>query len=464
MRWLLAASVLAWSAPVWSQAEPASGDAKAPAMKAANLDELLMKVKAGWKQDDAELRKREAEFLADESKQKGLLRQAKADLEALQKKTEAMEKEFDTNEVLMARLEETLRLRLGTMAELFGVIRQVAGEAQSQVDASLTAAQHPDRGDTIASLASSKGLPSISELQALWFVLQQEMTESGKVARFTAKVVTATGQEQEMEVVRVGVFNAFAGGKYLTWDAKVGKLLELARQPAERFRQGAAALAESKEGYTRVAVDPSRGKILEALVQTPDFFEQIPFGGMIGYITLSLGAAAFLLGLGRLFVLLFVGFRIRRQRSNKTIKLSNALGRILDIYAKNPHLDTETLTHKLDEAILRESAKLERYLWAVKIISVVAPLMGLLGTITGMITTFQSITMFGTGDPRLMAGGISEALVTTELGLIVAIPLVLLHSVAASMSRSLVEILEQQSTGLVARRAEQEKAPDGAAV
>jgi len=269
--------------------------------------------------------------------------------------------------------------------------------------------------------------------------------------------------EVEKEVIRVGAFTAIADGKYLVWEEKVGKLQELARQPTAMHMAGAAALTEAKEGYVRMSVDPSRGQLLSVLVQTPSFFERLPYGGIIGYIIICLGLLTFLLALVRGLILTIVGLKVRRQQANTTPSPKNPLGRIMEIQTKNPELDLETLEHRLDEAILRESAKLERFLWAVKIVSVVAPLMGLLGTVTGMIRTFTSIVMYGTGDPKVMASGISEALVTTMLGLIVAIPLVLLHSWLASISKRVTTVLEEQSTGIIATQAEKESCANGAA-
>jgi biopolymer transport protein ExbB len=135
-------------------------------------------------------------------------------------------------------------------------------------------------------------------------------------------------------------------------------------------------------------------------------------------------------------------------------RADNPLGRVLRVYEENQSADVEKLGLKLDEAILKETPALERGIMLLKVLSVVAPLLGLLGTVTGMIKTFQAITLFGTGDPKLMAGGISEALVTTVLGLVTAIPLLLLHSVVSTRSKNLVQVLDEQSVGLVAERAE----------
>ena len=133
---------------------------------------------------------------------------------------------------------------------------------------------------------------------------------------------------------------------------------------------------------------------------------------------------------------------------------NNPLSRIFDVAEQNKGSDVETLELKLAEQILVERSSIDTGIWLVRLISVVAPLLGLFGTITGMINTFQAITLFGTGDPKLMAGGISQALVTTVLGLTAAIPLVLLHSVAQTRSRSIQQILDEQSAGLIAERAE----------
>jgi biopolymer transport protein ExbB len=438
---------MTWAWPQVVEAEKPS--------KPKTMGQLLEQVRTGWKVESTEIKKREAEFVAAKKNQRKLLKKAKAQLKAEQKRSKELEDEFDKNEALMARLEETLRIRLGTMGELFGVIRQVAGDTRGHLDVSLVSAQIPDRGKQLETLASSKGLPSIKQLENLWFLLQQEMIESGKVVRFPATMVSVHGEKQKVDVIRVGTFNALTEGKYLNWMPEVGQLVELGRQPPARFLSTVTDLQEAKEGYVRFGLDPSRGSILSLLVQTPDFLERIHFGGLIGYVIIGLGLVTMLLALLRLLVLVVVGVRVRRQLSCQDVRTSNPLGRILDVQKQYPDADTEVLEHKLDEAILRESARLERYLWAVKIVSVVAPLMGLLGTVTGMIQTFQSITLFGTGDPKLMAGGISEALVTTMLGLLVAIPLVLLHSWMKSMSTRMVEVLEEQSTGMVAKHREE---------
>ncbi len=431
-------------------------------LKPTSLQDLLKMVKAGWQEENVAIKKRESEFLAAKGKRKDLLKKAKLKLASLQKQAAAMERRFEENEATMARLEDTLQARLGTMGELFGVVRQAAGEAKAHLDASMTSSEFPGRGKKLQPLTQSKALPSLDQLETLWYLYQQEMVESGRIVKFRGKLINKDGEEEEADIIRVGVFTALAKGKYLNWQEQTGKLIELARQPARRYLQTVDELENAKKGYARLAVDPTKGQLLSQLVQTPSFMERIHFGGVIGYIIIAIGLLTLALGLLRLVVLTVVGLLVAKQKRSKTPGKHNPLGRVLAVYTESKDSDPEILERKLDEAIMRESSRLERFLWAVKIVSVVSPLLGLLGTVTGMIQTFQSITLYGTGDPKMMAGGISEALVTTMLGLMVAIPLVLLHSWMKSITKRITDILEVQSAGIVAKIAEEAKVSEPA--
>lgn len=426
----------------------------AAAQKPESLDALLAKVRDGYRTDKAELAKREAEFKSAKDKQAALLADARAKLAAAEKKSVDLEREFQANELELAKLEETLRTRLGTMGELFGVVRTVAGDTSAQVNASVISSQLPGREDRVTKLAGSESLPNIEELRHLWFVMQQEMTESGRVAKYDAVVIDDAGKEQKTAVVRIGTFNVVSDDGFLTYLPEVGKLAELPRQPPAQFLSAVPELTRATSGHVRFPVDPSRGAILSLLIETPSIEERIQLGGLIGYFVLGLGAFALLVALIRFGGLTLTDMKIRAQLKSKTPNAGNPVGRVLGVYEKNRTLPPEDLERKLDEVIVQESARLDRFLWIVKVVAVSAPLLGLLGTVTGMIRTFQAITLFGTGDPKLMAGGISEALVTTMLGLVVAIPLVLSHAVLTNISKRLLEIVEEQAAGVVASRAE----------
>ncbi len=467
MRWLsptLAGLMIFAGAQIALAQEPSAeqkaADEAAAAMPAAkmppqssSMEALLERVKKGWAGERKANREREAIFAKAKADQQRLLDEAKATRAALERRSETLERRFEDNELSLANLEETLTQRLGALGELFGVVRQIAGDTRSQVEGSLVSAQIPGREEFLEELGKNKSLPSIESLEKLWFHLHQEMTELGRVVRFPATVVTVDGEHEQREVVRVGAFNALAGGVYLVYEDQA--LKELPKQPPGTYLDTVSRFEAATTGLATLALDPSRGSILKVLIQTPSFRERIEFGGVIGYAIIALGVLAGFFAIARGIVVYLTGRKVAAQKKSDRVSDKNPLGRVLGIYEANRGTDVETLELKLDEAIMGESARLEKLLWLVKVVSVVAPLMGLLGTVTGMIRTFQAITLFGTGDPKMMASGISEALVTTMLGLMVAIPLVLLHALVSNVSKGVVEVLEEQAAGLIARRAEQ---------
>jgi len=425
-----------------------------PVPEAKSLQELLEIVRQGWRDEKKENQQREAEFRQAKADQEKLLANAKAVQAREEARSEELERTFTENETRLAETEATLTERLGSLGELFGVVRQVAGDAAGIVDGSLISAEIPGREEFLAELGKSKALPSIELLTDLWYELQREMTEQGKVVRFTAPVLTLEGGSEERQVIRAGVFSAISNGEYLLWDPVNQRLTELARQPPSKYLSTVAPFEKLTEGMGRLAVDPGRGSLLSVLIDTRTLTERIPEGGYVGYTIIALGAIAAVLAIVRWFMVFVASRKVAAQQKSDKADPGNPLGRVLGVYEANRDVDPETLELKLDEAVMRESSKLERFIWLVKVVSVVAPLLGLLGTVTGMIRTFQAITLFGAGDPKMMAGGISEALVTTMLGLMIAIPLVLLHALLASSTKRIIEILDEQSAGLIARQAE----------
>jgi biopolymer transport protein ExbB len=217
--------------------------------------------------------------------------------------------------------------------------------------------------------------------------------------------------------------------------------------------QGATSIASATD-MVEFSIDPTRGQLLALLVQAPDLRGRLEQGGVIGYLIICLGLVALLLAIYRLVALTITNRKIQRQLHNMDDPGDNPLGRVLKIYKSQDEWNTETLELRLGEAVLRELPRVSRGLGFLKIAAAVAPLMGLLGTVTGMIITFQAITLFGAGDPKLMAGGISQALVTTVLGLTVAIPTLLLHQLVHSRAKQIQELLEQEAVALVALQVE----------
>ncbi len=432
------------------------------AQEPQSLEQLLEFVKRGQVTEARENRAREQRFAQDKANQESELRRAEAERERQEQRSAELENIFEENELLVAAKQQQLKEKLGTLAELFGHLTSTAGDLASNLENSMTSVQYPGReqflNDLIKKMSGSDTLPSIEEIEKVWFELQREMVESGKVVRFETELAKPNGDKVDQTVVRVGVWNMVsADGNYLQYVPEKGTVEELARQPAGPFRGWAANLAASDSGLQRFGIDPTGptgGSFLAALINSPNLEERWHQGGYIGYAITAVGVFAFLLAIWRLIVLTGVSAKVNKQLKTEKAMENNPLGRVLKIHEDNPTMDPETLELKLSEGILRETPKLESGLTLLKIISAVAPLMGLLGTVTGMIVTFQAITIFGAGDPKAMAGGISGALVTTVLGLLVAIPTVLLHTIVNGRAQRIIHVLNEQTTGIIAEHTE----------
>ena len=422
--------------------------------KPQSLRELLRLVQEGFETERHENIQREEDFKRRRDDQEQLLADAIAKRERLEALSQQLESAYTENEVAIGGNQARLTEQLGQMGELFGVVRQMANDLSSRTWESITNSQLGSRKELLDRLGRARELPSTEDLRRLWFELQREMTEQGRVVRYRANVLSLDGQPEEREVIRAGVFNVIAGGRYLAWESREQQLRVLSRQPPGKYLDTVATFEGTASGFAPLALDPSRGALLAALVETPNRVERVQQGGAVGYVIIVLGGLAFALGLVKWVSVSITSRRVAVQREHETPNSDNPLGRILSVYEENLQADPETLELRLDEAVLHESSKLERFLWIVKVVSAVAPLLGLLGTVTGMIQTFQAITLFGAGDPKMMAGGISEALVTTMLGLITAIPLVLLHATLANSTQRITAVLDEQSAGLIAIRSE----------
>jgi biopolymer transport protein ExbB len=461
----------------------AEGDAAAPVddlvvNQADSLEELLRNIEQKRVTESREHTRREQVFTREKDQQARMLADAQAERRREERRSERLETSFEENEIRIGDLQEQLDKRLGSLRELFGVLQQVAGDTRGLFEGSLISAQLPNRGDWLGELAAKMGtaseLATIDEMERLWFELQREMIESGKVSAFQGTIIELDGQRVETEIIRVGSFALVSEGEYIKYDMSDGSLTELARQPAARFTNSAEDLFDAAPGeVVQFAVDPTRGSLLALLIQAATLGERVgsPFGGIakgecympfcdgqggnVGSVIILGGIIGILLALERLVTLSMVGAKVAAQKKSATANEDNPLGRVLKVYDNNKDVDVETLELKLSEAILGETPSLTRNITLIQVISVVAPLLGLLGTVIGMILTFQAITLFGTGDPKTMAGGISTALMTTVLGLCVAIPMTLLHAIVATRSRSLIHVLEEQSAGIIADHAEQ---------
>ncbi len=413
--------------------------------QADELQQLLQQIRSDVSRDRSQDAERLQAFQGDHNRQLALLNDARKRLAAAEAEQERLKAEFQANEDTLTEQGEALRMRSGQLGEVFGVVKQQAQELQGQLSDSLITAEYPQRDELLA-FAELKRIPSLAELEGLWFLLQQEMTATGEVAPFTASVVQPDGSRAETNVLRIGPFTALTSeGHYLNYEN--GVLQQLPVQPDSGVITQARDFMAGQGNV--VVVDPSRGNLLALLAQTPDLKARIAQGGLVGYIILSLGGIGLLVALWKLMTTIIVELSVRKQlRQPQQAHSNNPLGRVMQAGESGRTTDETEL--RVDEALLKEAPILERGLTLLKLVAAVAPLLGLLGTVTGMIGTFQSITLFGTGDPKLMAGGISQALMTTVLGLCVAIPLLFCHSLLAARSRRLLQLLQQKGLALLA--------------
>ena len=417
---------------------------------ATSLDDLVDKVRNESVLQSKKLAAREHEFLKARDQQAAKLARVKAQLAAERQRGEDLKTRYENNESFITSETQRLHEKTGSLGELFGVVRQTAKDLQSLFKSSLVSTQIRNREGLLQLLSERKTNPSIQELEDFWRLMVDEMVESGKVARFVAPVITVDGEEQEREVVRLGNFNVVSDGLYLRYLPETGRLVELGRQPASRFTSNARDLQKSQNGITSVVIDPSRGAILSLMVQSPDLFDRIGQGGVIGYLIILLGLIGLALVGERSWVLTRMRRKMQRQQVGESLSDETPLVRVRKVADANTELDSEALGTKLDQAILRERPMIKRFLPTLAVFAATAPLLGLLGTVSGMIETFQAITLYGTGDPKLMSGGISVALVTTELGLVVAIPLVLFHNWIAGRAKNVIYMLDQESAAQIA--------------
>jgi len=428
-------------------------------IQAKSLAELLQLVKDGKVVNQRVNEQREREFVADKNRQQKAVKDAQNEQAREEARSERLEAQFEKNEQDIAAKQEILAKRLGSLRELFGVLQQVAGDTQGVLEGSIVSSELPGRGEWLGQFAQSMGksskLATIEEIERLWYELQREMTESSKVSKFNAEVIKLGGEKVTQEVTRIGSFNLVSNGEYVAYDIENQVIKELPKQPEARFVDSATELEAASSGFVPFALDPTRGQLLALQIQVPTIEERVHQGGLPGYVIIGLGIVALIIAVVKFVALTLTGMKVTAQaKSAGSPDGSNPLGRIINVYRENEGVDNETLQLKIDEAIMKEQPSINRFIGFIKIISMVAPLLGLLGTVIGMIVTFQAITLFGTGDPKTMAGGISQALITTVLGLVVAIPTVLLHYFVNTRAQGIMQILNEQSGGLIAEHAE----------
>ena len=416
-----------------------------------DLDLLVESVKTSASIRAKEDRVRLNKFLSDKNKQQSLLDNMKYKLTLEERRSERLTKQYEDNDAELSDLEEQLTLKLGSFGELFGIVRQTAGESKGQFMLSLTNIEFPERIEFLGDLAERKSLdlPTTEELERLWYEILNELNQSGKVKSYNTDILTKSGELVNQDIMRIGVFNSVSDGDYLNLVAEQNLLEYLAKQPERSIRRSVKKLQNSDD-YREVFIDPTRGSLLTKLIDRDTWLERINAGGFVGYVIIIILILGLTMGALRFKFLNEESKSIDKELETNNFLDDSILGKLNSIYSKYSGNNPEDLESQLEDILAKATPPLEKNLSVIKLLAAVAPLLGLLGTVIGMIETFQSITLFGTGDPKLMAGGISQALVTTMLGLIAAVPLLFVHNILDSRSRAISQIYEEQAIGLLA--------------
>lgn len=433
------------------------------AQNASTLAGLLDLVENDRVAESAEYTQRQQEFEQNANRQQQILDTTNERIVEQEQTQSDLSDQFEANEIIIRDKRDILRDRRGDLNELFGTLQGVAGDFLSNFENSLISGQYPGRSeyleDFIAKAGSTIEQLNPEEIERFWFYMQQEVVESARVSTFNGDVALPTGDTVNRSITRIGLYNVISEGEYLNYDGDIGHFQVLPKQPAAGMLSAASDLENSTSGFTLVGIDPTGGvggQVMANLVNFPSVEEQVRNNsGTIGFIIIGVGVVGILIGFLRLLILSLVSIKVRGQLKSDKASKNNPLGRVLLVAESNPAADTETLELKLGEAILQETPALESMLTLIKMIATIAPLGGLLGTVTGMIQVFQQITVYGAGDPTIMAGGISSALMTTVLGIVVAIPTIFMHTVVKSRADNIIHILEEQATGMIAQKAEQ---------
>jgi biopolymer transport protein ExbB len=458
---LLPLAAVVFAAPVLAQnSAPASSH-----------DELLTRVEQVRAAETKAFQDRVAEYNSKASQQEkdALLRQAEQQRMTLDATSDRLSETYDANEVRINNLNTELRDKAGALglAELFGLARQAANDNSSILQQSLITTEFPTpagelpRDEWMRQFSSSRATPTAKELERLWLEIQREMTASGQVAKYRTTVVQPGGAPTEAEVIRIGPFTAIADGQFLSYLPNLRTLNVLPRQLPGEFMAVAREFTNATSGYVDAVVDSNRGVLLGLYVERPTNMERVEQGETIGLIIIVVGALGFLAFVFQLIHLVIVRLAVSSQLKHLDRPTpNNPLGRVLLAFKGDKakiEENADVAELRITEAVLREVPKLERFQAFLRLCVAAGPLLGLIGTVVGMIITFQSITESGSSDPKLMANGIGVAMIATVLGLFVAIALLFANALLNSLSRGVVQILDEQSAGMLAESIEKQR-------
>ncbi|MBP8924298.1 MAG: MotA/TolQ/ExbB proton channel family protein [Pseudomonadales bacterium] len=444
--------------------------AGASAIAQETLDSLMQEVATVRATEQQVFQDRAAKFNAvAPAEQQAMLNEAKARSETLKATSDSLSAKFSANELQINELDKQLREKAAGLglSEVFGLAKQVAGDSATVLEQSLISTQFPapdgqlSRDAWLRGFATSAEIPTTSDLERLWFELQREMVAGGQVAKYNTKIVEPGGQSVDAEVIRIGPFSVTAGDRFLHYLPSLQSLNVYPRQPPSNIRRYASNLASASDGYVQAIVDSSRGVLMALYVERPTWIQRIENGEDINYVILLVGLIAFLCFLFQLVYLILVRVGVSAQLKHlDTPTANNPLGRVLMAFKGDPNnieQDADVAELRISEAVFREVPKLERYQALLRLSVAAGPLLGLIGTVLGMIMTFQAITESGSSDPKLMADGIGAAMIATVLGLGIAIPLLFANALLTSLSKGVTQVIEEQAAGMLAESIERQR-------
>ncbi len=454
--------VLVFSAPAFGQ------DMRQIQVQAREAREALaQKAEADKKAAEAAAAESRARILEDRSSLEAAVRPLEARTRQLSRQIESLAAEIqslnDTEQELTRKLADTDAV----VNELVGVARINAKDIDALVSQNLQTALATGDLAFLEAIAGQSRFPDMDAMRAMADLLDTAIQTSGEVSVRRAAIVDRAGADVEAEILAIGNFTAAyrTAGEvgYLNYSPAGHRLFALSRLPSARVQKQIAAYMDGRG--ESVPLDVSRGGALRQLTHALSLWQQIPKGGPIVWPILAI------LGLGALIAIERTVFLLRRRldadglmqriesladegrwkdcEASCTPLSGKPLARVLRAGLACCHMKREELENALQEAILREIPAMERFLSTLGLLAAIAPLLGLLGTVTGMIDTFHVITQHGTGDPRMMSGGISEALVTTMLGLTVAIPIMLVHTMLNRTVENRIGQMEEKAVALV---------------
>ncbi|RLF05767.1 MAG: MotA/TolQ/Exb proton channel [Thermoprotei archaeon] len=434
---------------------------RASVLKKAELEEKQAK-------KEAEISRKK--ILSDKNALTASLNDLKSEINDLKLKNKRLEKENKKLAEKKARLAVEYNSKDAMAKELTGFIRIAAKDIDALLGRSINSAFNPDREKKIKPVLNKSRFPGMDDIKSMVEILFDEISVAGQVRLIDGPMINRAGRETVSKILTLGNFTAAyqadENGKnetgFLLFSPQSKSLFALSKLPPSFLSKKIKKYMAGKSAD--VPIDISHGAALRQITHRTSLKSQIQNGGPIVWPILGIGLFAVIIIIERLLFLYRANINADKMM-NKINSLAQAgqwdeginicekqkkrpVPRVLLAGINSRNRTREEMENILQETILREIPRLEKFLSTLGIMAAIAPLLGLLGTVTGMINTFHVITFYGTGDPKMMSGGISEALTTTMLGLGVAIPIMLFHTFLSRNVETIISQMEEKGVAL----------------